>query len=310
MAHLLTDHDKYHLHALLGLAVLLHFVLRWGMLLAYGDAFGNAGMFCFNVLTVLLHAALPLSALSLPIPQARNFSAPMIWPEFRLHSLAFASRHVLSTITALALPAHREMQLVFTHLALFSASLVSDKYGDQQKRTTNAMPYASRVGPSEAQHTKNMYARAQFLATAFALVGCPSLSFVPVLGIQSAPLLMTLVRKGKIPASTYHRVYAWTLLLPLPATMCIVHHNPHLLKDILLAFATGALAQFARTKIRLGKHACWLVAPTISYLAEPHLAATVACLDPVTSASAFHLAIIAGLARNLYLIPHIIGVAR
>jgi hypothetical protein len=81
MAHLLTHHDKYHVHALLGLAALLHFLLRYTMLFACGDAFANDRMFCFNVLSVLLHSALPLSALPLPIPQARNFSAPMIWQE-------------------------------------------------------------------------------------------------------------------------------------------------------------------------------------------------------------------------------------
>lgn len=198
------------------------------------------------------------------------------------------------------------MQLVIVHLTLFSASLVSDKHGDQQKRTTNAMPYASKVHSNETQHTKNMYARAQFMATAFALVGRPSLSFIPTLGIQSAPFLMTLVRKGKIPASVYHMVYAWTLLLPLPATMLLVHHDPHILKDILLAFATGALAQFFRTKIQLGKHICWLMAPAIVYVAEPYFSATVARLDPDSSAIAYYVAIIAGLARNLYLIPHII----
>ncbi|KAL1521316.1 hypothetical protein AB1Y20_020983 [Prymnesium parvum] len=118
MAHLLTNHDKYHMHALLGLAVLLHFLFRWGMLLAYGDAFGNDGMLRFHVLMVLLHAALPLSALPLPIPRARNFSAPMIWQEFRLHSLAFAPRHVLSTISSLTFPSNRVVQLAIVHFCL------------------------------------------------------------------------------------------------------------------------------------------------------------------------------------------------
>lgn len=98
MAHLFTHHDKYHIHALLGLAVLLHFLFRFGMLVVYGDAFVNEKMLLFNVLTVLMHSALPLSALPLPIPQARNFSAPMIWQEFRLHSLAFACICVSSCV--------------------------------------------------------------------------------------------------------------------------------------------------------------------------------------------------------------------
>merc|ERR1719414_2056713 len=39
------------------------------------------------------------------------------------------------------------------------------------------------------------------------------MSFAPLLGIQMAPLLMTLVRKGKVSTGTYHRVYAMSLSL-------------------------------------------------------------------------------------------------
>ena len=52
-------------------------------------------------------------------------------------------------------------------------------------------------------------------------------------------------------------------------------------------------------------YAHWLVAPAIVYVAEPYFSATVARLDPDSSAMAYHAAMIAGLARNLYLIPNI-----
>ena len=45
---------------------------------------------------------------------------------------------------------------------------------------------------------KNMYARAQFGATKLIILQDPTLNFVALLGIQMAPFLMTLVRKGKI----------------------------------------------------------------------------------------------------------------
>lgn len=306
MAHLLTHHDKYHIHALLGLTTLLHFLFRWIMLFVYGDAFVNKKMFWFNVLTMLLHSALPLSALPLPIPHSRNFSAPMIWQEFRLHSLTFASRHMLSTIMSLAFPLNRAIQLIIVHLTIFTASLVSDVYGDRQRRTTNTMPYALEIGSAEVQHTKNMYIRAQFMATAFTLTGRPSLSFIPTLGIQVAPFLMTLVRKGKISVSAYHMIYAWTVLLPLPATMILVYHASNMLHDILTAFAIGALALFFRAEMQLRKHTCWLMAPGIIFIIQLYFSVTAIQLNAVCSTRVFHIVIIAGLLRNLYLIPHII----
>lgn len=307
MARLLTNHDKYHIHAILGLMVLMHYSLRWYLIFMHGDAFSNQNNMLFNVLAVLLHSALPLSALPLPIPRARNLVAPMIWEEFRLHSVVFASRHTSSTVAALLAPSCYWIQLVIVHLTLFGASWASEKHGNQEQRTTNAMPYATQMEAEKMQHAKNMYARAQFMATAFTLVGQPTLSFIPTLGIQSAPFLMTLVRKGKISTSTYHQVYAWTLLLPLPATMFMLHTNPILLKEVLSAFAIGALAKIFRTKISLGKHISWLLAPLAVYVIALHTNVVWEYLQPLHKVIPFyHIAMVAGLARNFYLIPQII----
>ena len=42
-----------------------------------------------------------------------------------------------------------------------------------------------------------------------------SLNFAPLYAIQSAPFMMTLVRKGKCNSAHYHMVYSLTLIYPL-----------------------------------------------------------------------------------------------
>ena len=100
MALLLTRHDPYHVHAALGLAVLLHFlfrVLRWH---ATGVGFSNR----WDVVCALLHGSLPLASLFLTVPKARVTHSPMIWREFRMHSIIFSWRHVLGAVASIMVP--------------------------------------------------------------------------------------------------------------------------------------------------------------------------------------------------------------
>ena len=75
IAKLITKHDPFHIHKILGVLVLLHYAYRFVLLFR-----------------------LSWSSLLLPLPSKRNFSEPMIWPEFRLHSIVFATRHIVTSI--------------------------------------------------------------------------------------------------------------------------------------------------------------------------------------------------------------------
>ena len=102
MANLITNHDPYHIHKLLGLASLLNYFLRFYYLFVYGTAFPTHEPFTQALCCVLLHGVLSTSSLLLPLPLKRNFASPMIWPEFRLHSITFALRHVIATMLTLS----------------------------------------------------------------------------------------------------------------------------------------------------------------------------------------------------------------
>ena len=222
LAKLLTHHDPIHLHAALGVSVLLHVLFRLLTFLRHGTAFPPSEPVWRATLGTLLHGALSWSSLLLPLPAKRNFASPMIWPEFRGHSIAFATRHVVATLLALhgAWPAAPwpEALTKFALLAAtsFAASRITDRYGDRKRRTTNAMPYPKSVDEAAQRRVKASYVAAQFGASLVATLGDPTMAWFPLLPLQGAPLLMTLVRKGKVGASTYHRVYAALLWVQYP----------------------------------------------------------------------------------------------
>jgi hypothetical protein len=238
MAYLFTNHDKYHLHKTLGLLAFCNFILRFYYAIIYGTSFPTFESKVFSCSCVLIHALLPIASLSIRLPEKRNFSSPMIWKEFQLHSILFSCRHVLFTIITLLelwptqIPAYSSgtryrarallCECIIKYLVIIGfikgAAVITEKYGDKEKRTTNAMPYPLYLTEYEKTRIKYEYAKKQFGATILAVFSgelASSLNFAPLYAIQSAPFMMTLVRKGKCEMLDYHRVYSATLLYPL-----------------------------------------------------------------------------------------------
>jgi hypothetical protein len=227
MAHLITSHDPYHIHKILGVLALLSYIYRYYLVFSTGSAFPNhRSISIFAICSVIPHALLSWSSLLLPLPKTRNFSKPMIWPEFRLHSILFASRHVLCTVVTLSnlwpnndngnigkIIKDGVARAIIIMGTNHIASLITTHYGDCDKRTTNSMPYPPQITPAQQLIIKKWYSLSQFGASVSCLMNDASINFAPLLAIQMAPLLMTLVRKGKITIWTYHRVYSLSLFL-------------------------------------------------------------------------------------------------
>ena len=75
------------------------------------------------------------------------------------------------------------------------------------------MPFPSCFNPRVKNGIKQNYVDAQFAASKMRLSPDAAMCWVPLLSIQIASFLMTLVSKGKIGALMYHRVYAMCLFL-------------------------------------------------------------------------------------------------
>lgn len=274
MARLLTHHDPYHVHKTLGLASLLHFLFRCVCFCRLGTAFPSTEPVWLASLGVLMHGVLSWSSLLLPLPTKRNYSSPMIWPEFRLHSITFATRHVFCTLMNLnhAWPSNVYV-FALSKLAVIvgiskCADLITAKCGDKESRTTNAMPYPSTVSPEIQRAIKMEYARAQFGATVGACMPDPTIAFIPLLPIQIAPLLMTLVRKGKIGATAYHAIYSFSLWIVWVAVVIIIcNHQVEHTMDLMFASAVSPMP--LRLRYGLNKTMLWTVYSLLVYLLYP-----------------------------------------
>lgn len=95
-----------------------------------------------------------------------------------------------------------------------AAAKITERLGNKEHRTTNAMPYPEHFQQETVDKFKSNYADCQVWASICAVTDEPSLAFAPLYGIQLAALLMTLVRKGKIGTVHYHGIYTAALFVP------------------------------------------------------------------------------------------------
>ena len=159
MAKLITHHDPFHIHKLLGVLVLIHFVYRFlyaALLRGYvfcSVAAVNEGVCSpqqvhWDAACIVLHGLLSWSSLLLPLPAKRNFSSPMIWIEFRFHSITFASRAVIGSLISLygLWPQQSLLLNLMAKLGLilgtcYTADYITAHYGCTEQRTVRYTVY-------------------------------------------------------------------------------------------------------------------------------------------------------------------------
>lgn len=92
---LLTHEEShlFHIHKILGIMVLSHYAYRTYLLLTTGSMQFDSSF--FTPYCIVLHMLLSVSSFIFKISQTRIQSAPMIYPEFRLHSILFAYRSLI-----------------------------------------------------------------------------------------------------------------------------------------------------------------------------------------------------------------------
>ena len=132
---------------------------------------------------------------------------------------------------------------------------------------TNAMPYPDCITPTLQQNIKYNYAMKQFAAALSCISEDPTLAWATLLAIQGAPLLMTLVRKGKVSSLTYHRTYILQLATPMyifllgdlwhwndDGISTLVQGNAH---AIFVVAAVHFLSTLLRLEFRQSKEVTW-----------------------------------------------------
>ena len=270
---LFTREDKGHVHKMLGLFALLHFIGRFAQAGAADMGFGatDATLACIGA-----HAALSATSLIFRIPTKRIVEGSRIWPEYRLHSIVFAYRSIAC------------MLLVWFERRLGAAQPLYAANGAIVVATLLAADFGSWwVGPAGRSSTiqdldappfmRFFFTVMQFHATAGCLLGVRRFStqFAYVWIIQFTAFLMTLRRKNIAPHGPLVTTYG--VMLTLGALVSLYDHA-----TAGLFLAHNILAHSAcmlRLGLRVPKYLLWTGLAVAVHVARPYLALTDA--DPL-----------------------------
>ena len=202
----------------------------------FGDhtaGFGSSTTSVLPVLTLVPHALLSLTSLIFhTVPRERVVGKPMIWKEYRIQNIAFGLRSVICGFLAWMSVHYSPQYPVLRHVAVVGSGLTAlatigvAEIGTRRlqpskiESTTATMPYWEGCSLQTQRRFKMFYAYSQFMATmACIVVANPIWPLSVLLAIQSASLLMTLVRKGILSAKGYHIGYTITLAMPCLAVL-------------------------------------------------------------------------------------------
>jgi hypothetical protein len=176
-----------------------------------------------TVPTLLLHLLLNLTSFVFSIPHRRIKEGSRIWPEYRLHSLVFASRSLAAMLlywyerTSTPMEPYYWGSVIIVLLTLAAADL----------STASVQQYASKsireLDISRA--TRYFFTVCQFYATSGVLFGVRryTLQFLNVLVVQVNPFLFTLRRKNLISHAAAVTIYG--ILLIFGFTVCVYEYT-------------------------------------------------------------------------------------
>lgn len=258
MARLITREDPFHVHKTLGSLTIIHFIYRfylatispnYDMHLTDQDTITIAGL--------IIHACLSMTSLFFHIPTNRIKTAPMIWPEFRLHSILFAMRSIVVLIANWYNPVlNNYIRPSAVLITLIGADLVTKFYKINPGVTTmRSMPFPENTSKILIKNVNLFYSVSQVFATLNVLVHSHNAIFLTLLPIQLAAFWMTLVRKGFITAKQWHIFYGLSLLLNF--AYGITTQGPLLISGS--AYRTLGLAfTIGRFGLSINKYVLWI----------------------------------------------------
>jgi hypothetical protein len=204
-----TIEDREHIHKLFGLFCLIHFCYRYYLLFLHRDMFleNQAGVLCITA-----HGILSLSSLQFHIPSVRNPKKPMIYPEFRLHSICFALRSVICCYLHY-FQFHYAYKIAVCFATMGAADVITytmNKNNLKNGSTMQNMPFDENISTKKRKQITLSNSYCQIGATNFMLHDMNT-AFSCIFAIQLAAFLMTLVRKGIISSNQWHLLYGFSL---------------------------------------------------------------------------------------------------
>lgn len=246
---LFTNEDPFNIHKILGITSLIHFIYRFYCLIIYETSFLDVDE--TTPYLICIHMLLSGTSLIFHIPSNRIKNKPMIYPEFRLHSILFAYRSLICTLLF-----YYKAPIMFNIIVLFYTLFIADiitNYYKSTSKTMRNMPYDTFIKEDvEKKKINKIYGGMQGSATLMTL-GNIHTAFTPAFAIQLAALLMTLVRKSIITARQWHIIYMISLFINIHSFTTLSIH--YILSYTLL----GKVFEYTRFECRLNKYASWSI---------------------------------------------------
>ena len=248
---LITKEDTLHFHKVLGIFSLGHYIYRYNLLLFYGSMFINTPT---DIAMVAVHGLLSVSSFIFHIPMKRHAKLPMIYPEYRLHSIVFALRSVACCFIEYSILSTNKYyyKIATCFGTMIVADIITHIYYVPGDTTMRAMPFSETHQESDKKLVTHYHTMMQAGATMYMLYNMES-AFSPMFAIQLAAFLMTLVRKNIIKPNTWHLVYSWALM-----TNALVYNSLPISQTIII-FIGVAIFDSLRVKLRMNKYVCWTI---------------------------------------------------
>lgn len=247
---LFTKEDKLHFHKICGIICLGHYIYRYYNLIVNKQLYfekNNTTLFF-----IICHSLLSCSSLYFKISNVRIKTGPMIYPEFRMHSIIFAMRSLI--IMAMIMFNVENYKHLIVLITMQAADNVTSYYNEESK-VMRDMPYPSFIQPWQKTIMTYYYNFSQIGATLALIMKqdmeCFDYAFLVLFPIQIAAFLKTMVRKNIISPGMWHVLYGLSLTGPYFYGVNSINDFSSNFSKVLL---TTAIARFV---FRTNKYVLW-----------------------------------------------------
>ena len=276
---LFTREDAVYLHShkIIGTLCLLHFAYRIVLHVRTGSMYLVTGSY-LDLVFILLHTLLQVTAFQFRLPTRRNSSTNVIWPEMRLHTTIFALRSIITWFITWLNVQNFVYRPIIVFATMMSADLVTYMHkADKTTMRDNPMPLW--VNPKMKRFINYLYSTAQVFATLQIMntKANADMTFCILLSIQVAPFLMTLVKKNFISRTSWHVGYALCLVYAYHVATSYVDNrvsnevsngvsNGQYFPGWFLKYPALAFC-FARFSLNINKYVLWTIITCLASIA-------------------------------------------
>lgn len=203
---LYTKEDSFHFHKTCGIICLIHFLLRMWFWIKYGNMLFNHSI--MTPISMLPHYFLSLSSLQFSISSNRNRLHPIMYPEFRIHSVLFALRSIVIVIIMWE-NKYQFLRSFIVIIIMICADLTSKHFEENNGTTIRDMPNHFIYD----KYMRLFFSVSQIYGTAQCIWSTKiDQVFIILIPIQIGAFLKTLAKKNIITTNGVNFYYTLLLL--------------------------------------------------------------------------------------------------